>query len=149
MYRCLECGHLFEDGEEAVVIEDRGEFCGSPCSEELSVCPICHGVYAETVRCQVCDSEHFEEELTGGVCEECFEKYQYDVDMCYRLSADDKSSVKINSFLYTMFDEEEIEQILFEALKERQKYVQIDRSKFIDDDKEWFGEALAEEINKK
>lgn len=54
MYKCLECGHLFEEGEQARWEESRGEFWGSPCSESMSGCPICKGYYEEAVKCKIC-----------------------------------------------------------------------------------------------
>lgn len=34
---CLECGHLISDEEYITVFESRGEFWGSPCSEEVVI----------------------------------------------------------------------------------------------------------------
>lgn len=46
MYRCKECGNLFEDGEEQRWIESHGE--------TLSGCPICYGVYESARPCKMC-----------------------------------------------------------------------------------------------
>ena len=48
MYRCLECGHIFEDGEQ--------EYWTEPHKERLSGCPVCHGVYASARPCKLCGS---------------------------------------------------------------------------------------------
>jgi hypothetical protein len=48
IYKCVDCGHIFEEGEQAVWYEDRGEFWGVPCSERMTGCPICNGDYEET-----------------------------------------------------------------------------------------------------
>ena len=82
------------------------------------------------------------------VCFECIEKYQYDIDMCFKIGANDTDEVKLNCFLSYMFKKDEIEKILFEKLKERQKYEQIDCEEFIDCDRSWFAEMLLEEIEK-
>lgn len=59
MYRCNECGNLFEEGEQARWSESRGEFWGTPCSEEMSGCPLCKGAYEEIKPCKLCGSyEH-------------------------------------------------------------------------------------------
>ena len=47
LYKCAECEHIFEEGEEAVWYEDRGEYWGRPCRERMKGCPMCHGVYEE------------------------------------------------------------------------------------------------------
>lgn len=47
MYQCADCGHIFEEGEQAVWYEDRGEFWGVPCRERMTGCPVCHGAYEE------------------------------------------------------------------------------------------------------
>ena len=47
MFKCLDCGYVFEEGEEAVWYEDRGEYWGVPCRERMTGCPACHGDYEE------------------------------------------------------------------------------------------------------
>lgn len=69
MYRCLECGHLFEEGEQATWKEDRGEFWGSPCSESVSGCPICKGDYEEIKPCVICGS--YNHNIEDEFCDEC------------------------------------------------------------------------------
>ena len=54
MFKCVECGCIFEEGEKAVWYEDRGEFWGVPCSERLTGCPKCYGVYEEASMCECC-----------------------------------------------------------------------------------------------
>lgn len=146
MYKCLSCGHIFEEGEQAIINEKRGEFWGAPCSEKMSRCPICKGDYEKTVQCAVCGSEHLEEELNGGVCDSCIDEYRKDFDSCYNISIGEKTSIKINSLLASIFDEGDIEQILKEYIRKRWK--DVDCSQFIDADISWFGERLAEEVKK-
>lgn len=43
MYKCAECGLIFDESEIAVWEEDRGEFWGMPAYEKLSGCPRCFG----------------------------------------------------------------------------------------------------------
>jgi DNA-directed RNA polymerase subunit RPC12/RpoP len=147
-YKCLDCGHIFEDGEQAHWSESRGEYWGTPCSENMSGCPLCKGEYEETVQCAVCGSEHLEDELNGGVCDECIDSHRYDIDMCFSVGANDTEGVEINCFLASMFDKEEVEEILFRELKEAQKYRKIDCEKFIESDRSWFAEILAKEVEK-
>ena len=96
-YKCCNCGNVFEypDGWE----ESRGEFWGEPAYESMSGCPHCHGDYEEAMPCKICDSEYFGDELQGGVCSECIKKYQYDIDMCFKIGANDTDKVELNCFL--------------------------------------------------
>ena len=63
MFKCVECGHLFELGEEKRFVEAHGE--------EYLGCAICGGAYEETVRCKKCGTHRFEDELYNGICAEC------------------------------------------------------------------------------
>ena len=78
-FKCLECGHIFESGEEAIWREERGEAFGSLVYEELTGCPICKGAYEETQQCSFCGSHHLKEELKNGLCCECFEELRKEV----------------------------------------------------------------------
>lgn len=69
MYKCVECGHLFEEGEEAKWSEDRGECWGAPCYQEMSGCPACEGAYEEAYPCKMCGS--YEDVTDIKYCEEC------------------------------------------------------------------------------
>ena len=74
MFKCLDCGNLFEEGEEAVFYEDRGEYWGVPCTERMTGCPLCKGDYDELFMCKDCGDWHYEDELTDGLCENCREE---------------------------------------------------------------------------
>ena len=145
-YKCLDCGHIFEDGEEAHWSESRGEFWGVACSENMSGCPLCKGEYEETTPCAICGSEHLEDELSGGVCDECIDEYRKDFDTCYEASIGETTEIQINSLLASLFDVSDIEQILKEYIRDR--WQDVDCSPFIDEDKSWFGERIAEEVKK-
>ena len=71
MFKCVDCGHIFAEGEQDTWYEDRGEFWGVPCSERVSGCPTCRGDYEEVHRCKRCDEWHFDDELNDGYCELC------------------------------------------------------------------------------
>ena len=146
-YKCLDCGHIFEDGEQAIWREYMGECHGSPAYEEFSGCPICKGSYEETKQCKICGGEFLEDELNGGcVCDECIEEYSKDFDTCYKISANEKEEIKINALLASLFDVDEIEAILYQQLESVKD--NIDCSAFINEDKHWFAEKLAEEVSK-
>jgi DNA-directed RNA polymerase subunit RPC12/RpoP len=143
-YKCLDCGHIFDEGEQEVWCEDHG--FDSPPYERWGICPICGGDYEETTPCANCGSEHLEDELSGGVCDECIDEYRKDFDRCYELSIGETTEIKINSLLASLFDVSDIEQILKEFI--RDKLQDVDCSPFIDEDISWFGEKIAEEVNK-
>ena len=69
MYKCIECGAIFE--EPKTWEEYRGEYWGCPCSETMSGCPECRGDYEEAVECTRCGEWCFEDELDDGLCEVC------------------------------------------------------------------------------
>ena len=145
-YKCLDCGHIFEYGEEAVWSEFRGECFGVESYEKMDGCPLCRGDYEETVKCSICGSEHLEDELNGGVCDECIDEYRKDFQTCYEVSFGETEDIKINALLASLFDVSDIEQILKEYIRDR--WQDVDCSQFIDEDKSWFGERIAEEVKK-
>ena len=150
MYKCLDCGHIFEEGEQQTWRENRGEFCGSSCSEEMEGCPLCCGEYEKTVHCISCGGNFLEEELRNGVCESCIEEiknqYRYNPQKCYELSKDETSKVEINYFLSCMFTEKQIEEILLLNIRKASALIPIDCSAFMDADKSWFEDKIVEEV---
>ena len=66
MFKCFECGHLFELGEEKCYTEMHGE--------SYLACPICGGSYEETMTCNYCGGHYHENELYNGLCAECVAK---------------------------------------------------------------------------
>lgn len=70
MYKCLECGHIFEQGEEAKWTETHGFTDGR--YEHFTGCPLCKSAYEETVPCKKCFGAFLSDELfPGGICKEC------------------------------------------------------------------------------
>ena len=71
MYRCENCGNLFEEGEQARWTEEHGE--------KWDGCPLCRGGYEEVHQCKECGDWHTENELYDGWCEKCLrETINYD-----------------------------------------------------------------------
>ena len=68
-YKCLECGHIFEDGAQAEWTESHGFTDGT--GEKFEGCPMCKGGFAETHQCDNCKGEFLEDELYSGLCAEC------------------------------------------------------------------------------
>lgn len=54
MYRCCECGHLFD---EPVEFADREEYWGAPCYNKYYLSPCCHEDFDEVTD----DDEEYEE----------------------------------------------------------------------------------------
>ena len=74
MFKCRDCGHLFEYGEEKHLSDEIGG-CGFSQKITKSVCPICDGDYDEIKPCTVCGShEHDADKLLCHNCEEQVKK---------------------------------------------------------------------------
>ena len=146
-YRCLECGHIFEEGEQARW-EEHHPYGMGYAAEKFSGCPVCNGSYEETKQCKICGGEFLEDELLGDcVCEDCVEEYKRDLETCYKIAETaSKEKIKINPLLVSAFDITEIEEILYQQLKSVGN--NNDFSAFINVDKDWFAEKLAEEVSK-
>ena len=144
-FKCLECGHIFEDGEEARWNEGRGEYWGAPCSEEMSGCPLCNGDYEETKPCEICGSEHLEDELYGGVCEECIDEYRNDFKACYDISkkwqeenGSGTTYMPLPDIFTVMFEPNQIEEILLNYAIGNCRNTDL----YVDVDIDWFGEMI-------
>lgn len=74
MYKCTDCGHIFEEGEQAISREAHDEIPGG-FHEDFAVCPICGGDFEETRSCKKCGGAFLDDELIGGYyCEDCLRK---------------------------------------------------------------------------
>ena len=78
MYVCLECGHLFEEGEEKTVYETHG--FSTPPYEEFRVCPRCSGPYTNAFRCDCCDDwitgDYIKTDDGQRYCDNCYYKME-------------------------------------------------------------------------
>ena len=146
-YKCLECGNVFEEGEQARW-EEHHPYGMGYAAEEFSGCPVCNGSYEETKQCAICGGEFLEDELNGGcVCDDCVEEHKRDLKTCYEIAeSTEKQEIKINALLASVFDITEIEEILYQQLESLGN--NNDFSAFINEDKDWFAEKLVEEVSK-
>lgn len=142
MFKCKKCGATFETPNYWK--ETHG--LDFPPYEIFSKCPKCGEDFEETIRCEICGERFLEDELSGGCCDGCIDKYRKNFEMCYEISLGETQEVEINALLASLFEPRDIEQILKEYIKE--KWQDIDCSSFIDEDKEWFAEKLAKEVKK-
>lgn len=71
MFKCAECGHIFEDGEQRTYAEHH-PYGDTTADEYFSVCPVCGGEYEEAKSCERCGGAFLEDELISGYyCKEC------------------------------------------------------------------------------
>lgn len=142
MYICVECGHLFEDGEERTSREYRGECHGFPAYETISSCPMCGGDFENAKYCDNCDEWYAECDLSNGYCFNCINSFKNDWQMCLKINDNIREPMELNSFLASVFDVSEIEQILLEKLKEKASIKPIDCSNYILGDVDFFASRL-------
>lgn len=144
-YKCLECGHIFDEGEEKHYVETHG--LEAPPFEEWWGCPICAGNYEVTMPCIICGSAHLKEELADGICEKCIEDASKDFELCYKIAreAEEKEEISINRFYTALLSANEIESILLEYLRNK---TNIECNKWIKSDFYWFTERLEKEVKK-
>ena len=80
-YICERCKRHFNSEDANTRTECIGEFWGTPAYEDYDCCPYCGSdELAEAVACEICGKFHYEEDLNGGVCKSCIEKYKDDPD---------------------------------------------------------------------
>ena len=66
----MMCGHIFDEGEQAVSSDMHGFHFGL--AEEMMACPVCSGTdISRTVRCKKCYGEYTQEEMLGPYCRKC------------------------------------------------------------------------------
>jgi hypothetical protein len=74
MYKCVDCGHIFDDGEEAIR-EEKHPYGDTTASEYFSECPVCGGDFETTHDCKKCGGAFLWDELIGGYyCEDCLKE---------------------------------------------------------------------------
>lgn len=82
MYKCLNCGHVFDEGEQQILKDNHGMEGGF--YEKMSVCPMCGGDYEEAEYCQRCEQVFIKDKLFNGICEDCLNaRADYDTVLRY------------------------------------------------------------------
>ena len=136
MVKCENCKRVFENEDAIEITETHG--METPPYEKFYVCPYCHGQFETANKCRVCGEYDYAEDMIDNVCPDCIDKYSKDIDFCYKLGEKDVIPIHINGLLFTVYSKEEIEEILFEHLKQSKK----DISDFAKCDVYWFASNI-------
>ena len=136
MYRCCECGNLFEEGEQAVWEERHG--LDTPPYEKFSGCPICKGDYEEVHQCKECGEWYTEDELYEGLCEKCLrETINYDTffEYCEANKDEQYLDIFVMSELLGGMDcpknvSYEFNELMVDTYKERVEQIKRDKQMF-------------------
>lgn len=171
MYKCENCGHLFEGGEQAVWEERHG--LDTPPYEQWSGCPICKGGYEEVRQCQECDEWHTEDEIYGDKwCEKCLrETINYDTFFEYCEANKDEQYLDtfvmcelLNCEYVPKYSSYEFHDLMVQVYNERVEQIKRDKAMFgktyaeiidacirfvMDDDGESGRENYADWLNKR
>ena len=97
VYKCRECGHLFEEGEEAIWYDGHG-FDFPPYEKNIG-CPVCKGGFVRVKPCRIC-FEYTEKTY----CDECAE----DVRSRFEKLISDNFSAEERDLLNELYDGKEI-----------------------------------------
>lgn len=109
MFIC-KCGELFDRPKVREDGGDKGEY--------FAYCPACGGVdYAEAKRCRRCGDWVSEYEIEQGYCDLCLSEIGYDEQVAWEFGEENKVDVPVNGLYAYLFNEEEIDTILYEAAK--------------------------------
>ena len=134
-YQCHNC---LRDFEEPDIIEE-------PHGEKVGVCPYCKGYFEEMTQCRICGQYFTDDELSGGVCDNCIYEHETDIELCHKLGEEAEETIKINGLIASVFSEEQINEILWNRIKEINRIINVSCYDFIDSDKSWFAEQLIKE----
>ena len=136
MFVCLSCGYAFPEDQADSYVEVHGE--------TTACCPACGASdIAEAEKCRCCGGYFSEDDMAGETCNSCIEEKRYDAEFCYNVSIGENEKVEINAFLATILDAGDINQILWEYVKKNMP--NVDCMPFIEQDKYWFSQFVAEE----
>ena len=136
MYRCENCGNLFEEGEQAVWEERHG--LDSPPYETMSGCPVCKGDYEEVHQCKDCGDWHSDDELYEGWCEKCLrESINYDTffEYCEANKDEQYLDIFVMSELLGGMDcpknvSYEFHELMVDTYRDRVKQIKRDKAMF-------------------
>lgn len=136
MYKCGNCGHSFNEGDQKTRYERHNDYYTEP----ISVCPVCGSDDIEIcVYCKCCEDEFFKDELNSkGICQNCIESFldssKSSIHTCYEMGDKTKIVVELNSFLYDFFGGVEgIEKHLLEYIRGIGEFAPQDFSRYLEE----------------
>lgn len=126
------------------------------CGEEFDLdykdetCCFCDNELIPAFRCEVCDRLTPDFDVQGyehRVCQSCIEKKRKDLEFCKKVGEATLTECCLNSFLASFFTESEINDLLYAALKERDKVKPVDCMAFLMANAGDAADVLADETN--
>ena len=110
MYKCKECGKVYESLEDAREEVETVEYGDRTYNERYCVCH-CGGELEEVYKCKICG------DITESkICEKCLT-----LEKCFEVGEEHRQCLELNGFVANMFTTSEIEEILMRELKEAQE----------------------------
>lgn len=117
-YICDRCGRQLDPEEVCCQYDD------------TMTCRYCDGDVQPAYHCEICDELTNQDNIYGydhKVCFECIEKRRYNVELLKKVGDRSyKTDLDLNSYLCRFFSEDEINELMLEALKERAKIKLVD-----------------------
>ena len=121
MYKCKECGKVYESLEDAREERESIEYGDKTYYETNCYCH-CGGELEEVYKCKICG------EITESeICEKCLT-----LEKCFEVGEEHRQCLELNGFVANMFTTSEIEEILMRELKEAQELGITNKYDFID-----------------
>nr|DAG65932.1 MAG TPA: rubredoxin iron binding domains containing a [Caudoviricetes sp.] len=143
MFRCLECGNIFEDGEQKRIKECMGDSCDVATYQEFDVCPCCGGDFETVVYCDKCGRIYNCDDVLNGLCKDCIAE-NTTVNECYKAADGEDEQIKINAFLAEALSKKEIEKVLLQYLINNSDKFKEKVKDFVNEDVYWYVERMAE-----
>ena len=117
-YICDRCGRELDPNEVCCEYED------------TMTCRYCGGDVQPAYRCEICDELTIQDNVYGyehKVCHVCVERMRYNVDLGKKVGdRSDATECVLNSYLCHFFTNDEINDLMLAALKERSKIKPVD-----------------------
>ena len=121
MYKCEECGRVYESLEDAKEERESIEYGDKTYHETNCYCH-CGGELEEVQKCKICG-----EIAESEICDKCLS-----IEKCFKVGEEHRQCLELNGFVASMFDTSEIEEILMRELKESQELGTTNKYDFID-----------------
>lgn len=149
MLICENCRNIYREDEASVSKQDLfvcGEYAGT---EKYLVCRRCKGFLVEAKICSACERVYIE--LDEHICDNCWNDAQT-LENCLEIGGGEcmDEQVSLNGFLASVYSKADIERILIKDFKTN---ITLDKEnehiyKYLDDDREFLADWLAEKREK-